>query len=257
VNGLLVDTHAHLSGEEFEGDRDEVVRRALDAGVEAVIDVGTDVASSVKAGGFAERGSAVFASAGIHPHGASKASIADLEKIESLLESPKTVAAGEIGLDYHYSFSPHEVQQSLFRRQIEIGLRKNKPLIVHVREAMPDALIILRSLDAAPFRGVFHCYGGTLDEAAEVLELGFHISFTGVVTFRNYSGPDIVTAVPLDRLLLETDAPYMTPVPLRGRRNEPAFLGYTARRIAEMRGETVESLAAATTRNARTLFGLG
>jgi TatD DNase family protein len=257
VNGLLVDTHAHLSGEEFEGDRDEVIRRALEAGVETVIDVGTDVASSVKAGGFAERWPAVFSSAGIHPHEASKASIADLEKIETLLESPKTAAVGEIGLDYHYSFSPHDLQQSLFRKQIEIGLKKNKPLIVHVREAMPDALIILRSIHAAPFRGVFHCYGGTLGEAAEVLDLGFHISFTGVVTFRNYSGPDIVKAVPQDRLLLETDAPYMTPVPLRGRRNEPAFLAHTALRIAELRGETVECLAAATTRNAMSLFGLG
>lgn len=257
MSGLLVDTHAHLSGEEFEGDRDAVVRRALEAGVETIIDVGTDVASSVKAGGFAEKQPAVFASAGIHPHEASKASAGDLERIETLLDSPKTVAVGEIGLDYHYSFSPHDVQQTVFLRQIEIGLRRKKPLIVHVREAMRDALAVLRSADTAPYRGVFHCYGGTLREAEEVLALGFHLSFTGVVTFRNYAGPDIVRAVPPDRLLLETDAPYMTPVPLRGRRNEPAFITHTLLRIADMRGETAESLATSTTRNARTLFGLG
>ncbi len=257
MSGLLVDTHAHLSGEEFEGDRDAVVRRALEAGVEAVIDVGTDARSSVLAGGFAEKQPAVFASAGIHPHEASKAAAGDLEKIETLLESPKTVAVGEIGLDYHYSFSPHDIQKTVFLRQIEIGLKRNKPLIVHVREAMRDALAVLRSVNAAPFRGVFHCYGGTLDEAEEVLALGFHISFTGVVTFRNYTGPNIVRAVPPERLLLETDAPYMTPVPLRGRRNEPAFITHTSLRIADMRGETLESLAASTTRNARTLFGLG
>jgi TatD DNase family protein len=257
VRGLLVDTHAHLNGEEFDGDRDEAVRRALDAGVEAIIDVGTDVASSVKAGGFAEQRPAVFASAGIHPHEASKASAEDFEKIESLLESPKTVAAGEIGLDYHYSFSPHDVQRSVFLKLIEIGLKKNRPLIVHVREAMPDALRIFRDLGAAPYRGVFHCYGGDLDEAAGVLELGFHLSFTGVVTFRNYSDSDIVKAVPSERLLLETDAPYMTPVPLRGKRNEPAFLAHTARRVAEMRGTAPDALAALTTRNARLLFGLG
>ncbi|MDM7924495.1 MAG: TatD family hydrolase [bacterium] len=257
MSGLLVDTHAHLSGEEFEGDRDAVVRRAQEAGVEAIIDVGTDLQSSVSAGGFAERQPAVFASAGIHPHEASKASAGDLERIESLLDSPKTVAVGEIGLDYHYSFSPHDAQKTVFQRQIEIGLRKKKPLIVHVREAMPDALAVLRSADAAPYRGVFHCYGGTLGEAEEVLALGFHISFTGVVTFRNYAGMDIVRSVPAGRLLLETDAPYMTPVPLRGRRNEPAFIMNTLQRIADMRGETAESVAASTTRNARALFGLG
>ncbi|MBN2201049.1 TatD family hydrolase [bacterium] len=254
---MLVDTHAHLSGEEFDGDRDAAVRRALEAGVETIIDIGTDVSSSVSAGGFAEKQPAVFASAGIHPHEAAKAAAGDLERIETLLESPKTVAVGEIGLDYHYSFSPHDVQKTVFMRQIEIGLRKKKPLIVHVREAMRDALAVLRSAEAAPYRGVFHCYGGTLGEAEEVLALGFHISFTGVVTFRNYKGPDIVRAVPPDRLLLETDAPYMTPVPLRGRRNEPAFITHTLRKIADMRGETAESLAASTTRNARTLFGLG
>ncbi len=257
MSGLLVDTHAHLSGKEFEEDRDEVVRRALEAGVETIIDVGTDLQSSVSAGGFAEKQPAVFASAGIHPHEASKPAAGDLEKIEALLESPKTVAVGEIGLDYHYSFSPHNIQKTVFLRQIEIGLRMKKPLIVHVREAMPDALAVLRSVDAAPYRGVFHCYGGTLDEAEEVLALGFHLSFTGVVTFRNYAGADIVRAVPPNRLLLETDAPYMTPVPLRGRRNEPAFITHTLHRIADMRGETPESLAASTTRNARTLFGLG
>lgn len=257
MSGLLVDTHAHLSGKEFEGDRDAVVRRALEAGVETIIDVGTDLQSSVSTGGFAEKQPAVFASAGIHPHEASKASAGDLERIETLLDSPKTVAVGEIGLDYHYSFSPHDTQKTVFLRQIEIGLRKKKPLIVHVREAMPDALAVLRSMDAAPYRGVFHCYGGTLKEAEEVLGLGFHISFTGVVTFRNYAGLDIVRSVPAERLLLETDAPYMTPVPLRGRRNEPAFIRNTLLRIADMRGETAESVAASTTRNARTLFGLG
>jgi TatD DNase family protein len=257
VSGLLVDTHAHLNGEEFDGDRDEVVRRAQEAGVDAVIDVGTDVASSVKAGGFAERWPAVFSSAGIHPHEASKASMEDLEKIETLLESPRTVAVGEIGLDYHYSFSPHDVQQALFRKLIEIGLKKKRPLIVHIREAMPDALKIFRSIGAAPYRGVFHCFGGTLAEAAEVLDLGFHISFTGVVTFRSFSDFDIVKAVPPDRLLLETDAPYMTPVPLRGKRNEPAFLVHSAERAAEMRGMTAAALAALTTRNARAVFGLG
>jgi TatD DNase family protein len=254
---LLVDTHAHLNGAEFDGDRGEVIGRALAAGVEAVIDVGTDAESSGKAGGFAEREPAVFASVGIHPHEASRASDADLKRIETLLDSPKTVAVGEIGLDYHYSYSPHDVQRTLFLKLVEIGLKKNKPLIVHVREAMPEALRILRDLGAAPYRGVFHCYGGTLSEAAEVLDLGFHISFTGVVTFRNYSDSEIVRAVPPGRLLLETDSPYMTPVPLRGRRNEPAFLTHVADRAAAMRGATSGEIAALTTGNARALFGLG
>ena len=253
---MFVDTHAHLNMGDFDGDREGVIERALKAGVEAVMDIGTDLVSSRKAAALAAAFASVYAAAGVHPHEAAKATEQDLVTIDSLALEPNVVAVGEIGLDYHYLLSPVDVQQAVFRRQIELGLRSGKPLIVHVREAMPDALRILRETGAAPYRGVFHCYGGTKDEVQTVLQLGFHVSFTGVVTFSNFKNWTTVAAVPLERLLLETDAPYMTPVPFRGKRNEPAFLVYTAGAIAGLHGIRVEDLAGLTTQNAKRLFGL-
>jgi TatD DNase family protein len=253
---LLVDTHAHLNMPEFDPDRESAISRATEADVGMIIDIGTDAASSRKAVALSTIRSSVYAAVGIHPHEASKASEADFRDAESLLKDPKAVAVGEIGLDYHYLFSPEDVQQRVFRRQIEIGLAVRKPLILHVREAMLDALRILEEMKSSEYRGVFHCYGGSIKDVPKILELGFHISFTGVVTFQNFKNRDAVDAVPSDRLLLETDSPYMTPVPLRGKRNEPAFLVHTARRLAEIRNVTLELLTDRTTSNAKALFGL-
>jgi TatD DNase family protein len=257
VNAHLIDTHAHLNAAEFDADLEGAIGRARDAGVIAICDVGTDLRTSEKAVAVAAAFSCVYAAAGVHPHEASKASAAEFKAVAALLSEKKVVALGEIGLDYHYRFSPPDVQQAAFRTQVELGLSLGKPLIVHVREAMTDALRILRQIQSSGFRGVFHCYGGGRDEIPEICGLGFHISFTGVVTFRNFERADAVTAVPSDRLLLESDAPFMAPVPYRGGRNEPAFLRATADKIAGLRGVPAAEIARQTTENAKRLFGFG
>ncbi|HDQ44568.1 MAG TPA: TatD family deoxyribonuclease [bacterium] len=250
----LFDTHAHLSMKAFGEDLEDVIRRAGEAGVVGMLDVGTDIPSSLTALGLAEREPAVFAAAGIHPHEAAKASFEDFDTLAGMWGHPRVVAVGEIGLDYHYDFSPREIQKTVFTRQLEDARTRGKPVIVHVREAMDDALAIIDAVSGGLWDGVFHCFGGNREEALAVLARGFHISFTGVTTFRNFEGMDAVRAVPEDRLLLETDAPYMTPVPFRGRRNEPAFLGHTLSVLAGARGEEAGRLAETTTRNARRLF---
>lgn len=251
----LIDTHAHLNMPEFDADRGEVVSRASLSGVERILDIGTDVPSSRKALALTQIHPSIYAAAGIHPHEASKASVADLDEIEFLLHESKVLALGEIGLDYHYNYSPRDVQQALFRKQIEIGLRAGKPMIIHVREAMQDALRILKETGPPRLKGVFHCFGGSLEDVPAVLEMGFYISFTGVITFRNFSRKDIVSAVPLNRILLETDSPYMTPVPMRGKRNEPSMLVHTAKHLSEILQIPEEELVSQTTANAVTLFG--
>jgi len=253
----LIDTHCHLNMADFDDDRKDVIDRASAAGVEFILDIGTDIVSSRKATCLSKDNPSVFSAVGVHPHEASKVSESDLGAIESLLDDPKAVALGEIGLDYHYQFSPRDVQKSLFRKQIDIGILRGKPLIIHVREAMSDALRILRETECSQFRGVFHCFAGSAEDVPPLLEMGFYISFTGVVTFKNFSKHDAVASVPLNRLLLETDAPYMTPVPLRGKRNEPSMLIHTAKRLAETCGVPLETLVSQTTANAKALFGLG
>lgn len=242
--------------DQFAGDREAVLARAAAAGVAAVIDIGTDLTSSRAAVGLSRIFDSVFATAGIHPHESGSAGNGDFRELEQLLSQPRTVAVGEIGLDYHYDFSPREAQRSVFTRQLQLARTLDMPVIIHVRKAMSDALEIIDRLDASPWRGVFHCFGGNADEAAEVQALGFHISFTGVVTFKNFGNSDAVRTVLEERLLLETDCPYMAPVPFRGKRCEPSHLPHTGRTVAGIRGVSADRLAVVTTENAVTLFGL-
>jgi TatD DNase family protein len=253
---MLADTHAHLNMKEFDPDRESVLERAADSGVEWILDVGTDLESSRKAVREAACLKTVFAAAGVHPHAALAVNPSVLSELETLLSSPKVKALGEIGLDYHYDFSPRSVQRDAFRAQLEMALSRRMPVIIHVREAMADALDILHAFSADGWEGVFHCFSGNSEDASRLIRMGFHISFTGVVTFPNFGKFDAVRQVPLNRLLLETDAPYMTPVPHRGKRNEPAFLTFTAAKLSEILGVEPNFLAAQTTRNALTLFRL-
>lgn len=251
---MMIDTHIHLDAEAFGQDLDAVVGRALEAGVGRMITIGTDVNSSRKAVEIAENFECVFASVGIHPHDAAKAGSGDLGEIRILTDHPKVVGMGEIGLDYYYDFSPRETQQSLFVAQLQMAARLNLPVVVHVREAMTDAMKCISDAGEGPWTGVFHCFGGSAEDVPAVLEAGFHISFTGVITFKNFSRTDAVRAVPLNRLLLETDAPFMTPVPHRGKRNEPLYLRHTAERLAEIHAVSTDLLAETTTKNALALF---
>jgi TatD DNase family protein len=253
---MLVDSHCHLDDPQFDADRDAVIERARAAGVERLLAVGTGSGPPDLEAGIhlADRWPHIWATVGIHPHDAAKAVPEIFERLRELLTHPKVMAVGEIGLDYHYDFSSREVQRDVFARQVKIARAAGKLIVIHTREAWEDTL---RVLGSGPHRGIFHCFSGGPEEAAQALELGFYISFAGVVTFPKAARiQDAARIVPPDRLLIETDAPYLAPVPRRGKRNEPAFVVETARRLAELRGETLERVAAVTTENFTRLFDL-
>ena len=253
---MFVDTHAHIHTNPFKEDLDDVIKRAQEAGVEAVIDLGVDVETSQLAIENTRQYDMVFAAAGVHPHEASHWNPSIRDALFDLLKQQKVVAVGEIGLDYHYHFSTPEEQEPAFCDQLAMAREMDLPVVVHSRKAIEDTLAQIDSVSTDSWQGVFHCYGDTEIEIPAILKRGFHVSFTGVVTFKNFKRYEAVLAVPLDRLLLETDAPFMSPTPLRGKRNEPAFLVHTAQWLAELYGISLETLANQTTQNARNLFGL-
>jgi len=254
----LVDSHCHLDNRQFAADFDGVLERARDAGVTHMLAIGTgegpqDLDCALR---IASRYPHVFASAGVHPHDAAKADAASYVRLRELVREEKCIAVGEIGLDYHYDFSPRDVQQRAFVEQLRIAHEAGKPVIIHTREAWEDTLATLREhwQDRA---GIMHCFTGSAEQALEAVELGFYLGFGGVLTFpKSDMVREAATRMPSDRLLLETDAPYLAPIPHRGKRNEPAFTAITARKLAEVRGCSVEEIAAQTTDNFRTLFGL-
>jgi len=253
---VLVDTHAHLNMDRFDGDRERVLERARRAAVKAVLDVGTDLKSSLKAVGLSRIFPELYAAAGIHPHDAARAGKDDFLDLADILEEKKCVALGETGLDFHYDYSPRETQKQVFEKQLRLARERNLPVIIHVREAMAEALAVIDGVAGSGWRGVFHCFSGTAEELDPVLERGFHISFTGVITFSNFTKQEAVRRVPPDRLLLETDCPYMAPEPYRGKRCEPAHVARTAEKAAEIMQMSLDELAKTTTDNARRLFGL-
>jgi len=252
----MIDTHAHLWMKHFKDDLNDVIQNAEREGITRIIDVGTDLATSKKAIQNAQTYESVYAAAGIHPHDASQASEQDFQELGSLMDQPKVVALGEIGLDYYYEHSPKDVQKQVFGKQLQLAQKKNIPVIIHVRQAMEDAWEVLREVGWPEAGGVFHCFGGTEDHVPRIIENGFHISFTGVITFRNFTGQNIVRAVPQDRLLLETDAPYMSPFPYRGERNEPARLSDIVTTLGAIYEMNARVLSDITTTNAKQLFRL-
>ncbi|MBI4277447.1 MAG: TatD family hydrolase [Armatimonadetes bacterium] len=252
----MFDTHLHLDDEAFDLDRDDVVARALAAGVGGLLTVGTGLESSRAAVMLAGRLPQVWAAVGIHPHAAPEAIAETMATLGDLAASPGVVAIGESGLDYARDYAPREAQHDAFRRHIRLSLDLDLPLVVHNREAHGDVLEILAREGAR--RVIMHCFSGSPDMARLCVARGYYVSLAGPVTYRNARRLlEVATAVSLDRLLLETDAPYLPPEPFRGRRNEPAHLVHTARRVADVRGITLEELAAATTASARAALGLG
>jgi TatD DNase family protein len=251
----MIDSHAHLTDPRFAGEEEEVLRRAREAGVEAVVSIGTTADDSRAAAALAERFPDVFASAGVHPHSAEQATEEAFAAIRELAARPRVVAIGETGLDFFYDNAPRRTQREAFARHLRLGVELDLPVVVHAREADEDTAALLREAGPAS-RGILHCFssGAALLETA--LGLGWYVSFAGMITFARYEAADLLRAVPLDRLLVETDSPYLAPVPFRGKRNEPAYVASVARRAAELRGEDAEELAAATARNARLLYRL-
>ncbi len=259
---MFVDSHAHIDGEEYDVDRDEVVLRAREAGLRAILNVGTGdphSGSLERAVLTAEKYEGVYAAVGVHPHDAKLFDEEAERRIVRLIEeSLRVVAWGEIGLDYHYDHSPRETQREVLTRQLRLARGIGLPVIIHSREADEDTVSILRDeWGGSPRGGVMHCFGGGRRMMEEVLELGFMISFAGNVTFKKAEDlREVARRVPLDRLFIETDCPYLTPVPFRGRRNEPARVVEVARCLAELHGTTIEEMGRLTTKNFERFFGL-
>jgi TatD DNase family protein len=262
---VLIDSHCHLEEKDFRAadgsdEREAVIARAVAAGVEAFICIGSgaSLAEVHNAVGFAERHDNIWAAVGIHPHDVARMPTGALAEIERLATShPRVVAVGETGLDYHYNHSPPDAQRASLRDFVAIARRARRPLSLHIRDAHDDARAIIKEEHGDEVGGVIHCFTGNLDDAQRWVDLGFTISLSGVVTFKSAGAIREAAAwVPLDRLLLETDCPFLAPVPLRGKRNEPAFLTHTAAAVATLRGLSVEELGLATTENARKLFRL-
>jgi len=273
---MYVDSHAHLFKKDYAADLDDVLSRARDAGVDWIVNPGTDLETSREAIELAERYDIIYACVGYHPHEAARCDGRTLEEIEALSHHEKVVGIGEIGLDYHYDFSPRDRQQEVFALQIDIARRRKLPIVIHSREAEEDSLrIVERKLTgespwritadgdgegAAARRGVFHCFPGDEAMARKVNGWGFYISIPGPVTF--VSKPqkpnlmaEVAARIPLDQMMLETDSPYLTPVPFRGKRNEPSRLPLIALRIAELKGVPVEEVGRVTSESGRKLFG--
>jgi len=256
---VLTDSHAHIQAPEYRAELPEILRRAREAGVETVIVVGGagELSSNEAAVALADSHAGLYATAGMHPHDAKDVGEETFERLEKLAGHPKVVAIGETGLDFYYSHSPRDVQRKIFARFIALARKTRLPLVVHERDAHSDTAELLRSEGATDVGGVIHCFTGDYGAARAYMDLGFHVSFSGIVTFKNAEAlRQVARQVPLERILVETDSPYLAPVPFRGKRNEPAFVRFVAETIARVRGVAMEEIAEITTRNACHLFGL-
>jgi TatD DNase family protein len=259
---MLVDTHTHLDAERFDEDRAAAITRARAAGVGLMVNVGCDLDSSRRSLDLARTHADILATVGVHPHEAKLAPVAFDDLLVALAADARCVAIGECGLDYHYMHSPRETQRDVFARQIGAARRANKPLVLHIRsgeggDAFAEAIEILEAEGARDIGGVFHCFTGTLAEGKRALDLGFYLSMPGVVTFAKAGElAEVAKMAPNDRIVVETDAPYLAPVPHRGRRNEPSFVAHTAAFVAELRGEPLPAFIERTGENAARLFRL-
>lgn len=253
---MLFDSHAHLDDEKFDDDREAVIRRAMDSGVTRIVNIGADMASSARSVGLAEKYDAIYCAVGIHPHEASSMIKTDNDQLAEWTRREKVVAIGEIGLDYYYDLSPRGVQKEVFIRQLDIARQLHLPVVIHNRDAHQDTMNILKR-EGKGLTGVVHCFSGSLEMARELIKMGWYIGVDGPITFKNAAKlPDIVAKAPLERLLIETDSPYLTPVPLRGKRNEPSYVKYVAEAMAKIRGMELRAFAEATAKNACHLFNI-
>ncbi|ALS24780.1 MULTISPECIES: TatD family hydrolase [Paenibacillus] len=254
---MLIDTHVHLNVQAFDEDRHEVIQRARENGISHMINVGFNRETIPSSIALAEQYDFIYSTVGWHPTDAKDMTPDDLEWIESLCRHEKVVAIGEIGLDYYWDTSPKDVQARVFREQIRLARKLGMPIVIHNRDAHHDVVQILREEKAAEVGGVMHCYSGSWETAKMCLDMNFYISFGGPVTFKNAKQPkEVLEKVPLDRLLIETDAPYLAPHPYRGKRNESSYVRLVAETAAQIKGISLEELAGITSRNAISIFGI-
>ena len=252
---MYFDTHAHYENKRFDEDRDALLSSMQGAGISLILNAGCSLESSNHSLKLADKYPFMYASVGVHPHDSKDMTDATVNELEQLLSHPNAKAVGETGLDFHYDFSPRDVQKRRFREQLELAMRVKKPVIVHMREATSDTLEIIR--DCRDLTGVFHCCPGSWETAKVLLDTGWYLSFTGVITFKNArKALEVIEKMPRNRLMLETDCPYMAPEPNRGRRNSSLYLPYIAAKVAEIWDVSTEEAAAITTENGKRLFGI-
>ena len=254
---MLIDTHAHLFYPNFADDLQEVIRRSAEAGVEFIIVPGTDLKTSREAVELAGRFENVYATVGVHPHDTKEWKDEWLKDLEELTQSEKVVGVGEIGLDYYYDFSPKDIQNIAFKNQIDFAIEKKLPIVVHNRESNEDMMNTIRSYEGKNLKAQFHCFAGTSEDAKELLSLGHLISFPGNITFKKQDSlREVVSSIPIEKLMIETDSPFMTPVPHRGKRNEPMYVKLVAEKLTEIYSLSFEETAKITSENAINFFGL-
>lgn len=252
---MYFDTHAHYDDKRFNDDRKELLGSMNAEGITLIMNAASSLRSSKFALKLADEYTYIYASVGVHPHDAKSMTDSTVTELEDLLGHPKAVAVGEIGLDYHYDFSPRDVQKKRFREQMDLARSVGKPVIIHEREALRDTLDIIN--DFRDLTGVVHCFSGSWETAKTIIDMGWSLSFTGVVTYKNARRAlEVIEKMPPDRIMLETDCPYLSPEPVRGKRNSSLYLPYIAAIIAETRGTTAENIAALTMENGRRFFGI-
>jgi TatD DNase family protein len=252
----MIDSHCHLDFDDFDGWREEIIKEAQAAGVHTIINIGVDQNSSRKSLELAQTHEGMYATVGVHPHDAVTFNDEVEQTIEQLASNERVVAVGEIGLDFYRNLSSHDVQREAFRRQLELAVERKKPVVIHTRNSFRETVDIVREYASNLVGGVFHCFPGSVDDALEVIELGFVISVGGVITFPNAKMAEVAALVPLDKIILETDAPYLTPVPHRGQQNRPSYVKYVYQKLAELRGASVEDVEKVVDRTVKKLFGL-
>jgi len=260
----MIDTHAHVDFKEFDPDRDDVIRRYFDNGGEKLINVGCDMRSSERSSELAMKHENIYCSIGIHPHDADSVDSKNLAKLEELCLHYKAVAIGEIGLDFFRNLSPQDMQIEAFESQLDMALRHNKPVILHCRDAYNEMIDVLRGFSTEKWHGVVHCFSAGWEIAEKFLDMGFYLGFTGIITYYKENAPtkdisemhDVIRKMPLDRMLIETDCPYLSPIPYRGERNEPLHVKFTLKKISDLRNEDIKIIERETSKNAVNLFHL-
>ena len=254
---MFFDSHAHYDDGRFDTDREALLESMQKKQVSYILNAASNTASSLRCIDLARKYDFIYASVGVHPHDAAEMTEKTIQLLKEYAVKPKVVAVGEIGLDYYYENSPRDAQQYWFRRQIQLAREIKMPIIVHTRDATQDTMKIVTEEKASEVGGVFHCYSGSVETAKQILEMGMYISIAGPITFKNATkAVEVVNMIPLDRLLIETDAPYLTPVPYRGKRNDSHFICYTAQKIADIKGVSIEEVAKQTMHNTFSLFGI-